>query len=101
MDHQTDWPTDGWTDVWTHALIESPRCNLPVKETIAIEYFCRCFSTGSNSQSECEDFSYGPITAEIGLATSEGIENLPLKVTNHEPVVYDGKFSCADPGRYN
>ena len=54
---------------------------------------------GSISQSECEDFSYGPITAEISLATSGGIENLPLKVTNHEPVVYDGKFGCAHLGR--
>ena len=37
-------------------------------------------SIGSNSQSECSDFAYGPITAEIGLATSGEIENLPLEI---------------------
>ena len=39
---------------------------------------------GSTSQSECSDFGYGPITAEISLATSGEIENLPLKVTNRD-----------------
>ena len=75
---RTDRPKDGWTDVRTHCLIDLPRW---VKETHGIEYFCRCPSTGSNSQSEGSDFGNGPITAEICLATSEEIENLPLEVT--------------------
>ena len=49
-----------------------------VKETHGVEHS----STGSNSQSESSDFGYGPITAEIGLATSGEIENLPLEETN-------------------
>ena len=49
-----------------------------VKETHGVEHS----STGANSQSESSDFGYGPITAEIGLATLEEIENLPLEETN-------------------
>ena len=79
---RTDRPTDGWTDVRTQGLIYLSRYDSMVKETHGIEHFCRCSSTGSNSQSEGSDFGYGPITAEIFLATSGEIENLPLEVTN-------------------
>ena len=79
---RTDRPTDGWTDVRTHGLIDLPHYNSMVKETHGIEHFCRCSSTGSNSQSEGSYFGNGPITAEIFLATSGEIENLPLEVTN-------------------
>ena len=78
---RTDRPTDGWTDLRTQGLIYLSRYDSMVKETHGIEHFCRCSSTGSNSQSECPDFGYGPITAEICLATSGEIENLPLEVT--------------------
>ena len=49
-----------------------------VKETHGVEHS----STGANSQSESSDFGYGPITAEIDLATLREIENLPLEETN-------------------
>ncbi len=47
----------------------------------------------ANSQSECSDFGYGPITAETGLVTSGEIENLPLEETFviHLPFVKDRK----------
>ena len=64
-----------------------------VKKTHGVENFCRCSSTGSNSQSEYSDFGDGPITAEIGLATLGEIENLPLEETfaTHLPFSKDRK----------
>ena len=32
----------------------------------------------STSQSERKDYGNGPMTAEVSLATSRGLENLPL-----------------------
>ena len=104
MDRRTDRPTgrptdrsmDGWADIRIHALIYLPLCDLRVKQRHGIEYFCRCFSTGSTSQSECSDFGYGPITAEISLATSGEIENLPLKVTNRDLLKIEGNTRCGD-----
>ena len=93
---RTDRPTDGWTDVRTHSLIYLPRYDSMVKETHRIEHFCRCSSKGSNSQSECSDFGNGPITAEICLATSGEIENLPLEVTNCDSPKIDKKSRCGD-----
>ena len=78
-----DSPTDGQTDFQTRSYIDLPHYNTMVKETHEIGYFCRRSSTGSISQSECLDFGYGPITEAICLATSGEIENLPLKVMNH------------------
>ena len=83
---RTDGPTYG------HSLIDLPRYDSMVKETHGTEHFCRCSSTGSNSQSECSDFGYGPITAEICLATSGEVENLPLEARNFPHLSNDGKF---------
>ena len=79
---RTDRPTDGWTDVRTHGFVDFPRYSSMVKKNAWNRTFLPMFQHGSNSQSECSDFDCGPITAEICLATSGGIENLPLEVTN-------------------
>ena len=92
---RTDRPMDGWTDVRTHGLIDLPRYDSMAKETHGIEYFCRCPSTGLNSQSEGSDFGNRPITAEISLATSGEIENLPLEVTNCDLPKIEKKSRCA------
>ena len=78
----TDRPTDGPTDIQTHApidlshydtckriLLPSFQTHAPIDlshyDTIVKGYFCRRSSTGSISQSECSDFGYGPITAAM------------------------------------
>ena len=110
---RTDRPTDRLTDVQTHAPIDLSHYDTIVKgyfcrrsrhapidlshyDTIVKGYFCRLSSTGSISQSECLDFGYGPITVAICLATSGEIENLPLKVMNHDMPKIRIKRICGD-----